>query len=325
MGKRFKGGRRPEVDLSAWHALQRWLELAGIRDVAIPYAEDLGEKVSDRAVRMRRDMSKILTLISAHAMLHQLRREQDDNGCIVATLADYTTIYQLVNEPIGEAIDASASNTVRETVETVAELLEEQGPPETQKPITLRQLAEALQLDRSTVSRRARVARGKGYLLNEEERRGMPLQLVLGDPLPKKESALPEPLHLCTDSGGIAGKIDPAPGTSKDGKSVIQYVANDSVVISKDIEEKYPEDTQQETIFLNPSRNAAKVQRLQRSSDDDLALTCCICGAPVEYYGPAAEPYCEEHAPEELRAVVWLNGWNEMIDEKHRQEKGEGQ
>jgi len=318
MGKRYKGGRAASVDLSAWHALQRWLDLAGTRNVAIPYADKLGELVSDRAVRMRRDMSKILTLIGAHAMLHQEQRERDDNGCIRATLADYTAVYDLINEPIGEAIEASTSKTVKQTVETVAQLLKEQGPPEKQKPITLRALAEALKLDKSSASRRARVARGKGYLVNEEERRGMPAQLVLGDPLPKEEGALPAPkvLQCCSDSEGIDTHIHSSSSVPGDDPSTLQSVASATVVLGGDIAHNSLEKEQQMYVCVYPPETTATVQHLQHlPAGEELDPTCCVCGADVEHYGPNGEPYCGAHGLEEQRAAEFMSEWNRRGDD----------
>ena len=45
--------------------------------------------MGDVAVRLRRDFSVVLSLIKAHAILHQATRERDADGRIVATLADY--------------------------------------------------------------------------------------------------------------------------------------------------------------------------------------------------------------------------------------------
>src|SRR5215212_2172910 len=77
-----------EPDRTRWHALQNWLEGAEHR-VTIPYAVMLAEKMGDVAVRLRRDFSVILSLVRAHAVLHQATRERDAQGRIIATIADY--------------------------------------------------------------------------------------------------------------------------------------------------------------------------------------------------------------------------------------------
>ena len=295
LGKRYKDGGAPQIDLGTWHALQHWLELAGTREVMIPYADKLGELVSDRAVRMRRDMSKILTLISAHAMLHQEQRERDDKGRIVAALADYTAVYDLVKEPIGEAIEASTSKTVRETVNKVAELLDAQGEP--QKPITLRALAEALNLDKSTASRRARVARGKGYLINEEERRGMPAQLVLGDPLPEEEGALPAPevLQCCSESGGIGTHTYSSSSAPDNDIDALQCVPSATVALGGGKALNSLERLQQVCVGVSPPRTTATVQHLAAAGEQVKA--CRACGGTRFWTRADGELLCEVCRP----------------------------
>ena len=206
LGKRYKDGGAPQIDLGTWHALQHWLELAGTREVMIPYADKLGELVSDRAVRMRRDMSKILTLISAHAVLHQEQRERDGDGRIVATLADYAAVYDLVHDSISEGLEVSVSATVRETVGAVRQLI---AAATSEDPgVTNTAVAKVLKLDASAAYRRVGVAMRLGYLVNAEERRRRPARLMLGEALPEDEEALPSPESMVnaacdlTDHGG---------------------------------------------------------------------------------------------------------------------------
>jgi hypothetical protein len=81
-------GAAPDLpDLAPWHALQAWLELAGRRQVTIPYAQELAALADSRAVRLRRDFGAVLNLIRAHAILQQATRQRDTRGRILATLA----------------------------------------------------------------------------------------------------------------------------------------------------------------------------------------------------------------------------------------------
>jgi len=175
-------------DLSAWQALQTWLELAGCREVVIPYAQALAVRVDARAVRLRRDFAALLNLIKAHAMLHQLNRQRDEHGRVIATLADYAAVYRLVIEPLSEGVQAAVSRVTRETVEAVEALYRMNG-----KPVSLAQLAERLGLDKSAVGRRVRVAIVEGYLVNQETRERQPMQLVPGELLPAEQAVLPPP------------------------------------------------------------------------------------------------------------------------------------
>lgn len=87
--------RDDDVDRGPWHELQTWLEHAEHR-VSIPYAVVLAELVPPAAVRLRRDFGAVLNLIRAHAILHQMNRDRDGQGRIVATLEDYDVVRDLV-------------------------------------------------------------------------------------------------------------------------------------------------------------------------------------------------------------------------------------
>jgi hypothetical protein len=177
-------------DLSEWIGLQRWI--AGAEStVSIPYGAELSELIPAVAVRLRRDFSSLLGLISAHALLHQATRERDGRGRVVATIGDYAVVRELVAGLISDAVGATVRPETRETVEAVRNLAAEhtEGVPQSA-------LAKALNLDRGPVSRRVRVAIDRGYLTNREDRRGRPARLVLGDPLPDEQEILPRPEAL---------------------------------------------------------------------------------------------------------------------------------
>ena len=184
------GAKSSGPDLTPWHALQTWLGLAGNRDVVIPYAPELARHTDPSAVRMRRDFGSILNLIHAHAILHQLHRELDQNERIIATLDDYRVVYHLVKEQVSEGVEKAVSKGVRETVEKVSEL--SKGSREISQSL----LANEMNLHPSTISRRVKEAIKKGYLINLEDQRGRPYKLMPGDPLPDDISVLPRPDDL---------------------------------------------------------------------------------------------------------------------------------
>ena len=192
-------GRPRQTD--EWHALQAWLadvvlksELGGLVD--IPYAPTLAREIPPVAVRLRRDFPVLLSLISAHALLHQLNRERNEDGWVVATLEDYAIVRELVADLIGDAVGRTVSATVRATVRVVGDLTLAGGST------TILQVAGALKLDKSAGWRRVRAAIERGYVQNLQEKRGQPAQLVLGDPLPDDLEILPtvERLHGCMQS-----------------------------------------------------------------------------------------------------------------------------
>src|SRR5215218_8895022 len=197
-------GRTEEPDRGRWHALQTWLE-AGEHRVTIPYAGALAEKMGDVAVRLRRDFSVILSLIKAHAILHQATRERDEQGRIVATLADYSRIRELVSGLIAEGVEATVPKTIRQTVEAVDNVITGWG----EEHATIKAVAEDLEIDKAAASRRVRSAIGRGYLKNLEDRKGHSARIVLAESMPEDKEILPAPEELegvdplTVDRGGI--------------------------------------------------------------------------------------------------------------------------
>jgi hypothetical protein len=88
----------------------------------------------------------MLTLIRAHALLHRASRDRTETGAIIATIEDYAVVRKLVDDLFSEGIEATVSNTVRETVDAVATL--------NKNEVSLGEL----RLDESVTSRRLRQA-----------------------------------------------------------------------------------------------------------------------------------------------------------------------
>jgi hypothetical protein len=197
------GERTNPIDLAPWHALQAWLAGGECR-VTIPYGELLGSMIPSVAVRLRRDVSTLCTLIKSHAFLHQASRQRDPQGQIVATIEDYAAVRELVADLIGEGVNASVSKTIRETVEAVAGLQQS----DSLQAVSLTKLMQVLGVDKSVVSRRVQAAEAKGYLVNLEDGKGKPARLTIGEPLPEDVEVLPPPaaLDCCSvaeEKGGI--------------------------------------------------------------------------------------------------------------------------
>ena len=196
---------RADVDLSRWHALQRSLA-KGPPEVAIPFADRLAEMMPPIAVRLRRDFKTLLTLIRAHALLHQASRLRDASGRIVATVEDYAAVRELVADLVAVGAEVTVKPEIREVVETAARLLANGC-----KEVRHIDLKAELHLDKSAISRRVAGAIDSGFLRNLEDRSGRPARLVLGDPLPRDREILPSPdrLHGCAvDEGDKAPASD---------------------------------------------------------------------------------------------------------------------
>jgi hypothetical protein len=221
-----------EPDRSRWHALQEWLEGAEHR-VNIPYADVLAEKMGDVAVRLRRDFSVILSLIKAHAILHQASRERDVEGRIVATLEDYARVRELVANLIAEGVEATVPTIIRETVSAVEKIILDSD----EECATNKALSEELNIDKAAASRRVKTAIDRGYLKNLEDRKGRPARLVLGEAMPKDFEILPTPENLSVEMGGCPVDRDlegiehpPPPSTEDQGTlaEVRELLAEDS-------------------------------------------------------------------------------------------------
>src|SRR5262249_46993882 len=119
-------GKAPEApDVSAWCDLQTWLARSGQRQVNVPFAEKLGEAYPQDLVRARRDFTQLVTLIQAHAFLHQLQRGRDAEGRVLADRRDYEAVYALVDDLFGAIAAGGLTPAVRQAVEAVRDLLEQ--------------------------------------------------------------------------------------------------------------------------------------------------------------------------------------------------------
>ena len=197
---------RTEMDMREWHALQDWLVLQEYC-VTIPFARALVDLIPPNAVRLRRDVQHVLTLIRSHALLHVATREKDDRGYIIATLKDYMVVYELVKDLIAIGVGALVTKDVREVVEAVANLNQRKLIG-----VTYSQVATELKLHKATVHRRVLKAMKDGYIRNMEERRGQPARLILGEPLPEEVAILPAPdlLRRAVEGCTVASKSEEA-------------------------------------------------------------------------------------------------------------------
>ena len=194
-----------EIDLTRWHALQEWLSGAEHR-VSIPYAGFLARLIPPISIRLRRDFATLLTMTSAHALLHQSSRERGPDGEVIANPQDYAVVRDLIGDLIAQGIDASVPATLRDTINVLQEILSE-GASEA----TITDVARKLKLDVSTASRRVRVGIQKGYIVNLEIHKRQPAKLVLGTPLPDDLEILPSPEKVCTFAGATEGIKAPPP------------------------------------------------------------------------------------------------------------------
>ena len=137
-------------------------------------------------------------------MLHQASRRKDAEGRLLAEVADYAAVRELVADLVAEGAEVTIKPEVRETIRAVQDLLAHGLEDDGINSVKQADLKKALKLDKSVVSRRVAAALEAGLLRNLEERKGRPAKLVLGDALPDEIELLPTPerLHGCTVDGG---------------------------------------------------------------------------------------------------------------------------
>jgi hypothetical protein len=191
------GDKRSPIDYGPWQAMQEWLT-TGAQRVVVPFATVLAEKIPPVAVRLRRDFAVLLSLIRAHALLHRGTRARDGEDRIVATIDDYVAVRDLVADLYAEGIEATVSATMRQTVKAVQKCLGGSAAS-----VSLSALARELGLDKNSAHHRVKKAIARGYLTNQEDKRGKPAQIVLGDPLPPDDDILPDPQLLEQAVGGV--------------------------------------------------------------------------------------------------------------------------
>ena len=174
-------------DYTEWHEFQAFLAASDCR-VVIPFADMVALLVPPQAVRLRRDMRQVLSLIKAHAIVHQLNRERDSDGRIIATLRDYAAVHGLISTHIAQGVAATVPVEVREVVEAV-KMLARSNP----SGVSFKTVGDHLSLDKSSAKRRCDDAIERGYLKNMQTRKNQPAQILLGDPLPEDKPVLPPP------------------------------------------------------------------------------------------------------------------------------------
>ena len=189
---RLADDRPQEVDLKMWVEFQNWLAY-NPKSVVIPYAKGLAKLAAFHVVRIRRDFSKILFLIKAHALLHQLNRDRDRKGRIIAVLEDYRVVYELVNDPIAKSIANSIPDSIKSIVNAVKILTVDSGQ---QESVSVTEIAQFLSVNKATVSRNLKAAGKQNYLKNLEFRKGVEAKWVLGKPISDETKVLPTPDEL---------------------------------------------------------------------------------------------------------------------------------
>lgn len=188
---------KQEVDFSRWHTHDAFLD-EGTREVFIPFAREIAERVPLTHYRVQRDFPKLLSLISSHALLHKCIRPTTDDGMTLATLDDYAVVLELVQRPFSEGLETSVPDNIRMLVKATSELLAStvNTYPHFMEGISQQALAKQIGRDQSVVSRSLEAALAQGYLKNLNPGQGRQASIVLGDREIPSGFALPSPEEL---------------------------------------------------------------------------------------------------------------------------------
>ena len=170
---------------SALVSFQHYLQLKAPFKVIVPFAGELAKAMGKMASapRILRDFARLLSLIKAVAIIRHHRRQTDKEGRLVATLADYDTVRNLVNDMYIDSSTGAASD-IRKLVEAVIRLNVSRADGER---ITNTTLAEHLGTGVKQATRRAKRAIKQGWLVNREQRKSYPADYAPGEPMPETE------------------------------------------------------------------------------------------------------------------------------------------
>jgi hypothetical protein len=123
-----ENGEQP--DLAPWLDFQRGLELDAPYDVAVPFGGALYSAYEKRLqrfpdalqLRMRRDISGLISAIKTSAVLHKTKRETDARGRIVATIDDYRHAHEAFDEGVSSLYGVKTRKEIIAVVKAVEEM-----------------------------------------------------------------------------------------------------------------------------------------------------------------------------------------------------------
>lgn len=207
-----KSKTKAQIDLAPWHEHVRTIA-EGDLSVSIPYLADIVEYLPLDNPKIQRDFSKVKALIEACALLHQFTRDRNCVGEIIATEEDYSTVFDLVDTALKEGLEEAVPFGVREVVECVSKLIAT-NPMQYDRGVSQSLVAENLGRNRSTVSRNAFNAVGRGYLENLTPGRGREAHLIMGGLSLPSGSVLPHPDVLFGRETSTSEEAAMAPATT---------------------------------------------------------------------------------------------------------------
>ena len=158
-----------------------------LKKVEIPYVKNIAESMDTNFDQVLRHFDKILSLIEAHALLHQEDREIKDEK-VIANEEDYSVICSLL-EPIlstqsKRKIDFDMiriMKAIKEYGELKGDFLDSTPHDFDQLDTSNTFLAEKLQLSASVVSEKCKKAKELGLIVNNAPKNKKAMYSVLRD------------------------------------------------------------------------------------------------------------------------------------------------
>ena len=192
--------------LSFQHTIHRIIEneveaianAVGSRNlVVIPFADQIAESLPDANIEIRRTANSIYSLVKCFALLNFKQRERNEQGAIVATLADYENTRSLLDVVLSRMMGVPTASAEE------LELFEALGAKFGEcSRFTSRQAEELSGLAKSTLRRRLKSLAAAGYLSTDERlRERVRAVWTLLDVTEREEKSLLPPL-----SGGAAAQ-----------------------------------------------------------------------------------------------------------------------
>jgi hypothetical protein len=206
------------VDVSQFVAAQQWIGAQAPVRVVIPFGRVLSSLVPTNVVRARRDRTQLSIYIKASAAFHMKQRKRDARGRIIATIdEDYAIVYTHLKESYQEA-SGGLTQAQRQAVEALRDLIadrreglkakrkalddaqddlgdEAEGPGD-DITVSYRQVAKALNIEKSSAWRRLEHPITLGFVVNLETEKGRQARLCLPKDAPELPVELPDPETL---------------------------------------------------------------------------------------------------------------------------------
>jgi hypothetical protein len=166
-------------EIEQWVDLQRWLEFDGPYEVVVAFAAAIFEAYkrliaslpNALQVRMRRDINGLLAGVKAAAVLHRAQRSMDENGCIVAEIADYRHAWNAFNQSVSSLYGVKTRAEVVAVVRAAETLGAVKGGQSVK--ITVAALRRALGINSNEVAdNRLQEAVESGALREDDSKRG---------------------------------------------------------------------------------------------------------------------------------------------------------